>query len=240
LTHAPGRDAHPQFLPDGRIVFQSPRDYAEDGEVDLYVMDPDGQNQRRLLAAPGFDGVPVPAPDGRRLAFQRSQAEGDAFAWELYVVDVDGTNERRLTDEAWSSQVPSFSPDGRHLLFFADREGPIRLHVMTLESGAVRPLPPPPAGHDLAAAYSPDGRHIAFTSSRDDPTGAGDLYVMEATGGNVRRLTTGLGVGAQPSWSPDGERIVTSGMANGSSEIFVVDLKDGNATRLTRGFEGVR
>ena len=54
---------------------------------------------------------------------------------------------------------------------------------------------------------SPDGRRIAFTSTRDGPL---DLYVMDATGDNVRRLTTNLNAQAQPSWSPDGTLLAAS------------------------------
>lgn len=95
---------------------------------------------------------------------------------------------------------------------------------------------------DNAAAFSPDGRRIAFVSTRDAPAsdGPGDLYVMDADGGNVVRLTSGLAVQAQPSWSPDGRSIVISGSANGRGEVYLVDVLTKEVRRLTRGFEGVR
>lgn len=73
-------------------------------------------------------------------------------------------------------------------------------------------------GFDAAAEYSPDGRRIAFTSARSMPPGFpgeqrfySDLYVMNADGSHVRRVTFTDGViDFQPSWSPDGRRIVVA------------------------------
>ena len=58
--------------------------------------------------------------------------------------------------------------------------------------------------NDTCPAWSPDGRSIAFASSRD---GSGDVYVMDADGTNVRRLTTDFYVSDGLDWSPDGTRI---------------------------------
>ena len=59
------------------------------------------------------------------------------------------------------------------------------------------------AANDLQAVYSPDGEQIAFRSDRD----GGGIFLMGATGENVRRLTDS---GFYPSWSPDGKEIVFS------------------------------
>src|SRR5207247_11024943 len=53
-------------------------------------------------------------------------------------------------------------------------------------------------------AWSPDGQRIAFSSQRDGST---DIYVMNADGSGLRRVTAGP-FDQQPAWSPDGARIV--------------------------------
>src|SRR5688572_8403679 len=67
---------------------------------------------------------------------------------------------------------------------------------------------------DTAPRWSPDGGQIAFTSSRADPNPFTctscdrDVYVMDADGSDMRRLThTAPGFGFGPSWSPDGTRL---------------------------------
>jgi Tol biopolymer transport system component len=62
-------------------------------------------------------------------------------------------------------------------------------------------------GSDIDPAWSPDGKRIAFASNRD---GAYEIYVMNADGGNRRRLTRTprRKSSDSPDWSPDGRRIV--------------------------------
>jgi TolB protein len=64
--------------------------------------------------------------------------------------------------------------------------------------------------------------------------------VMEANGANVRRLTTNLHAQAQPSWSPDGRRILFSGAPGGAADVYVVNVDGTGVLRLTHGQEGVR
>jgi Tol biopolymer transport system component len=185
----------------------------------------------RLVASSGeFNGVPVPSPDGRRIAFQRGVRRPlGGYAWDLHVVDAAGGAEQPLTANPWSSQVPSWSPDGRRLAFHADPGGRDQLYVLDLRSGAVTPLAPSAATDD-APAFSPDGGAVAFVSTRDGPR---DLYRVDVATGVVTRLTTGLDVWAQPGWSPDGRRIVFSASATGVDEVYVIGADGSALTRLT-------
>jgi TolB protein len=219
------------FTPDGmRIVFQSPRDSAEGSEVDLYSMNADGTQQRRIRALPGFDGVPVPSPDGTKIAWQRGTRTDAGFHWELYIDD------HAITANAWSSQVPSWSPDGKRLVFYANPQGRDQLFLLDLASGRTMMLAES-SGEDQAPSFSHDGRFVAFTSTRD---GSRDLYVIDVTGGAVRRLTSGMDVWSQPSWSPDDTRLLFSGKDRGVDEVFVIDADGKGLKRITKGSEGFR
>ncbi len=94
-------------------------------------------------------------------------------------------------------------------------------------------------GYDGEPAWSPDGSSIAFASDRAAPTSAldtrslVDLYVCDARGGNVRRLTRASGRDAAPAWSPDNTRIAfhSDRVQAGRNVIYVLDVADPEQVR---------
>lgn len=85
---------------------------------------------------------------------------------------------------------------------------------------------------------SPDGRRLVFAVTQPDPlTGAlqQDLYVVDRSGLNMRRLTSGAGMESAPVWSPDGTRIAFAGHTDGSGaqDIFVVNVDGSGIVNLT-------
>ncbi|HEX6261492.1 MAG TPA: phosphodiester glycosidase family protein, partial [Actinomycetota bacterium] len=91
---------------------------------------------------------------------------------------------------------------------------------------------PPPAAHDAGPAWSPDGSRVAF--SRALPGRTPDLFVVDADGAGLRRLTSGDPLEASPAWSPDGSRVAFERCCpNGSSEIYTVDVEGGVESNLT-------
>jgi Tol biopolymer transport system component len=124
LTDTPDAyESSPAWSPDGtRIVFVSDRD--RNGRClfhdcvgfasEIYVIDADGGDERRLTGFAGDDGFPVWSPDGEQILFGRIRDEDDD--WELYVMNADGSCQTRLTNnDAWD-WTPAWHGDG---------EGPI-------------------------------------------------------------------------------------------------------------------
>lgn len=160
-----------KFSPDGReILF----DRGTDSGYDIFVMDVDGTNIRRLTTT-GSDYDPHWSPDGSRIAFTR---EGDGRS-DIYVMDADGTNVQQLTDggEGVTNLYPNWAPDGTAIAYVAGGTGGPGLVVIksdgsepsTLVEGGVlgvswQPLPadpidptpdptPVPAGEDLGLGF---------------------------------------------------------------------------------------
>jgi len=119
---------------------------------------------------------------------------------------VVSTKFTQLTDMGGSEEQPSLSPDGQFLAYAA-RSAPESSNrdIFLLRVGGRNPinLTKGVEDRDTQPAFSPDGQWIAFRSERS----GGGIFVMGATGESVRRLTD---FGFNPSWSPDGKRIVVS------------------------------
>jgi len=78
--------------------------------------------------------------------------------------------------------------------------------------------------------WSPDGSKLVFQSNR---TGVFQIYVMNADGSNVVRLTNSAGADAGPHFSPDGSKIVFSSERDGQPEVYVMNADGSQQTRLT-------
>ena len=85
--------------------------------------------------------------------------------------------------------------------------GRVRLYTIDLATGAIAALGTGGDWHDEQPRWSPDGRRVAFKSNRG---GSYNLYVMDADGRNVVRLTDHGGNDHDPTWLPDGQSLVFS------------------------------
>lgn len=209
LTNYEYDDDFPAWSPDGRqIAFVSWRD----GNFEIYVMNADASDVTRLTSNPEWDLAPSWSPDGQHIVYE-SVRDGD---WEIYVMNADGSGQVNISNNAAEDRVPDWSPDGQWIAFCSDRGGDFDIYLMRPDGSGVVNLTQDPA-RDYLPAWSPAGQHIAFESNRVDgsnishsPEHRLDIYVMNADGSGVERLTDYARMDSNPAWSPDGSYIVFS------------------------------
>jgi Tol biopolymer transport system component len=230
---APTAAAHPGgwASDNGVLVFRSDRD----GRPDIFTVgEADADAATSLTSGGGFeDSQPAWAPDGTMIAYVRTNREGGKT--EIYVMNASGGARVRVTTTPVPEIDPAWSPDGTRLAYAARTTpaGPFRIFVSTVEGTQRTQLTAQTNGRvDRSPVFSPDGTRIAFVSDRAG--GFPELYVMNADGSGLRRLTDNDVIDGNPTWSPDSSRIaVESCCAGGSSEIYIVDVATRARTNVT-------
>ena len=229
-------------LSSNAIVFVSTRD----GNPEIYSMNADGTNPRRLTTNAATDEQPSRSRDGRRIVFS-SQRDGNP---EIYIMNADGTGQQRLTndlsvDGAPQDSRPVFSPDGTKIVWDSTRGGLRRLFTMNADGGNQRPISVATSGQNsLDGSWNRDNsRLLGFIVNTQNANGGfNDLSSITPattdTGvAQVQILQAGTSA-AHPRYSPDGARIVlwtTAGTTVGDARL---QLLNSNGTLISNGPNG--
>ena len=247
LTKANGYDAEASYSPDGsKIVFCSLRAAypleklsAEDRKRyetdpayfgDIYIMNADGSNQRRLTSTPGYDGGPFFSPDGQRIIWRRFEKNG-AIA-DVYTMKLDGSDERRLTDFKAMSWAPYFHPSGQYVIFTSNKLGFSNFELYLVDAaGEHEPVRVTfTDGFDGLPVFSPDGKQLCWTTNRT-ADGKGQLFLanwnheaaLKALSESPRAGQSpapSASAAIQPTETPSAPQLI------GTPEITAADLRD--------------
>jgi serine/threonine-protein kinase len=234
---APASSPQPGRTFTSKIVFESDRDRPDAvgalGHHEIYIMNPDGSDQRRLTHSNGRVSAPALSPDGRRIAFS-GQWGG---IHEIFVVSASGGEPVRVTNMSalgLGAGWPTWAPDGERLAFSSLGQGG-DVYVINADGTGLRNLTRHPAP-DSRPEWSPSGGRIAFLSRRDQTR---EIYVMNEDGTEPVRLTfnadskSSRAWAPSPAWSPDGRKIAFTSDRDGNREIYVMNADGTGLTRLT-------
>jgi Tol biopolymer transport system component/DNA-binding winged helix-turn-helix (wHTH) protein len=223
------------FSPDGnQLAFEVSR-----GEENLgiYKMLIGGEKPFRLTAN-GGDCCPAWSPDGRTVAFARSEQKG----YSIFVVPALGgtprliyTNSAEFPEHIGLPPTLSWSTDGGQLAIssVSPRLGRPAISLVSLRDLSVHPITSPPADFsDWTPSFSPDGKSIAFIRS-SGPGIVDDVYVVPPSGGEARRLTfDNRMIDSAPAWAPDSSDIIFVSARAGVSTLWRVSASGGTPRRV--------
>jgi TolB protein len=245
--------ASAQLKDNGRIAFASDR---EDGDPEVYTMNPDGTGVTRLTfnvntggGFPLLDFWPSWSSDGAKIvytSFRPSPTPGPPNG-DVYIMNADGTGKIRITTNPAGDLDPAFFPDGSKIVFVRELpspnpgDAPADIWTINADGTGETNLTPTPQ-RETEPAVSPDGTKIAFergvqgTESHD--SGNHEIFVMNADGSGVTRLTNTPDRREQhPNFSPDGTRIVFDDNFHGepgtNGFIYSMNLDGSDVTQLT-------
>lgn len=170
----------------------------------FYVVNEDGSGRRQIGNINDYLRFPAWSPDGSKIAYVKQRTIGGSTATDIFVMNASGTGERQLTNSG-SDTWPTWSPDGTRIAFMSDRDGVRSLYVMNADgtdptrltdSGSLEHRP----------IWAPVGNEIAVP--RNMAGGNRDIIVVDAAGGGEENVTNNAADDTEPSWSPDGTRVL--------------------------------
>jgi TolB protein len=207
-----------RFLTGAQGISQSSLAFTSDrsGNKEIYTMDYDGQNQRRVTGHRSTSMSPSWAPDGQGIAYT-SFFNGSPG---IYLADLASGRKKPLVTTGSLNMTPSFAPDGDHFAFARSVDGNVEVFTADKDGGAQRRLTHSNA-IDTNPAWSPKGGEIAFTSGR---AGNPHIYLMDAEGSNQRRLTFDGTYNDGAAWSPTGDLIAYTSRRDGRFQIVLTNV----------------
>ncbi|HXG57647.1 MAG TPA: protein kinase, partial [Thermoanaerobaculia bacterium] len=200
---------------DGLLVFQ-PRGSVETSE--LLLKNRSGEVVARF-GEPAYYFTPSLSPDGKRVAVDRSDANGDGDIW---ILDAGGKAASRFTFDARNETAPVWSPDGREIAFTMNRAGTTGgAYRKRIGGGATEVLLDDPATNEAPVDWSPDGKWVALIRYAFLQRTAGDVAAVAVSDGTVVEISTTPADEGWPQFSPDGRWIVYHSDESGRYEIYV-------------------
>ncbi|HEX6332780.1 MAG TPA: hypothetical protein VFZ78_01060 [Flavisolibacter sp.] len=212
---------------------------------DIYKADLDGRIVKKLTDTPGYDAEATISPDGKKMVFT-STRNGDL---DLYVMDLKSGKTTQITSELGYDGGAWFSPDGKKIIWRASRpstdaeiaeykellrEGlvaPTRMEVFTANADGSGMKQITALGQaNWAPNFMPDGR-VIFCSNHEHKRGFPfNMYVMNADGSSLQKISHDKAFDAFPMFSYDRRRVVFSSNRNNGgtrdTNIFIADWVD--------------
>jgi TolB protein len=186
-----GSNSAPAWSPDGKQLAVV---LSKDGASQIYLMNPDGSNLRRMTFSGAIDTEPFFSPDGQWLYFTSDRGGSP----QIYRMPVQGGDAMRLTFEGSYNVSPRISPDGKTMAYVArNSDGRFQVTIMDLASRQSQTLTD--GSRDESPSFAPNGRMLLYAT---DVEGKGVLAAVSVDGRFQQRLTVPTADIREPAWGP--------------------------------------
>ena len=217
-------DSSPMYGPDGgKIVFVRTSCRPECDRSDIFVMDGDGSDRRRLTSSDGFELFASFSPSGRKVVFVR---DGKVFKMRH-----DGSRVDRLTRDIQADHAV-WSPRGDEIVFQLPASGkgePSDIYTIGVDGGSMTNLTRTPDNYEEAPDWSPDGSALVVDCGPEP----GGLCRVAADGSGVSQIVSS-GQADEPVFSPSGDRIAYAEFDdNREARVLETIRADGSAPQST-------
>lgn len=239
LTRLAGDAAGYVWSPDGRRIAFTRQ--ASPGSFNLFLVNADGSGLENVSQSGASDSDPAWSPDGIRIAFfSVLPSASQTIDYRLAIIDADGSNYATIDQDAtYLGTRPVWSPDGSHIVFAAPSyEAEAESRIVSADGSSATRL-----GTGVRdPVWSPDGKRLAFATVRDAveesrnavyDLGA-EVYVANADGSGLVNLSRSRALDWNPSWSPDGRKVLFASTRDGNAEVYVIDADGSGLTNLTK------
>lgn len=204
----------------GKIAFDSTRDNGRGATTDIYIMDADGSNVRRLTSNSVQEDEAEFSPDGQWIAYERKNSNGN---WDIYAMRIDGSSNQFLVE----GRNPAWSPDGAYIAYAT-----IQFDIWLYEISTGNTWKVTNGWEDRAPNWSPDGTELVIMSKL---SGVWQIVVVNVVTSERRQLTVGAVNSRFPVWSPDGTLIAYNTLTGSGwpDDIWVIEPSAENNRQLT-------
>ena len=203
------------------------------GTKEIWAMDYDGANQHQITHLDTISLSPRVSPDNTRVAF--TSLGHDGFKIRMFSLLLGRMVS--FPEGAGTNESAAWTPNGRQIAYSAAPNGDSDIFIADISGSAAHRVTSF-KGPDMSPVFNPrTGSQIAWISGR---TGLPQLYIMEADGSNVQRLTDS-GYATSPSWSPNGQFLAFAWNrkygpgAPGGQDIYVMEIASKRWIQLTHG-----
>ena len=218
--------------PKGSIIYNS----KQDGNFEVYTMNPDGSNPKKISNHPKTDYAFCSSENGKSIYFYSNRDGND----EIYKMNLDGLKVENISNHPSSDRVPEISKNEKWLAFQSDRdEKSGEIYLMNLESKNIIRL----TNNNLyeeSPCFSSNGKKILFTRQIKEKKDTlevsnGEIFIMDLKTKKEIRLTNKDGFDSGAKFSPNQKQIAFYGKdeITGNYDIFIMNADGTNLTNLT-------